>query len=174
MDVFPANDPLNKKVMNKSFEIKYQIYHDLIELGAKERQLLDHACKALEDAYAPYSGFAVAASLLLEDGQILVGTNQENASYGLSLCAEQNVLAMAGSRFKSLAVKMMAVTAHSQGKTIDHPISPCGACRQVISEHEDRHQHAIKIILRGASGPILVFESVKDLLPFSFSGKDLG
>lgn len=159
--------------MDKSLEIKYQIYHDLTDLTHPERQLLDHASIALQDAYAPYSGFSVAASLLLEDGQFLNGTNQENASYGLCLCAEQNVLAMAGTHCKHLAIKMMAITARSKNKTIDYPVTPCGACRQVISEHEDRHQHAIRIILRGVSGPILVFESVKDLLPFSFSGKDL-
>jgi cytidine deaminase len=138
------------------------------------RKLLDHARLDLKNAYAPYSGFTVAAAVLLEDGQFLVGTNQENASYGLCLCAEQNVLAMAGSQFKNLAIEMMVITVQSKGKAIDYPISPCGACRQVISEHEDRHQQAIKIILQGESGPILVFASVKDLLPFSFSGKDLG
>ncbi|MBK8504454.1 MAG: cytidine deaminase [Saprospiraceae bacterium] len=130
--------------MNKSFEIKYKIFHNISEIDPLVRQLLDHARMGLKNAYAPYSGFTVAAALLLADGQFLVGTNQENASYGLCLCAEQNVLAMAGSQYKHLAIEMMAVTAQSKGKTIDYPISPCGACRQVISEHEDRHQQTIK------------------------------
>ena len=171
--MYASNGHMKQYNMDKSFGIKYQIFQNLTELDPVQNLLLDRARTALTDAYAPYSGFSVAASLLLEDGEILVGTNQENASYGLCLCAEQNALAMAGSQFKRLAIKMMAITVQSKGKEIDYPISPCGACRQVISEHEDRHQHAIKIILQGESGPILVFESVKDLLPFSFSGRDL-
>ena len=159
--------------MQKTKEIHYEKFNDLTDLPEDEQQLIVQARNALESAYAPYSGFEVAAAIYLENGEILVGTNQENASYGLCLCAEQNVLATAGSQFGSVTIKKMAITARAAAKDINYPISPCGACRQVISEHEDRHQHPIKIILQGASGDILTFQSIKELLPFSFSAKDL-
>ncbi|MCB0686869.1 MAG: cytidine deaminase [Saprospiraceae bacterium] len=160
--------------MQHSLEIKYQIISHLKDLEEGEQSLMLKAREALDNAYAPYSGFAVAAALELTDGTVLIGTNQENASYGLCLCAEQNVLAHAGANFHDTPIRKMAITARSSLRIIDHPISPCGACRQVISEHEDRHAYPIKILLQGEKGDILIFDSIKDLLPFSFSGNDLG
>lgn len=160
--------------MNKSISIHYQIFNESSQLDEAARNVLNIARNALINAYAPYSGFKVAAAILLDNGKILVGTNQENASYGLCICAEQNVLSHAGSQYHDTSIRLMAVTAMAPGRSIEHPISPCGACRQVISEHEDRHHQPIRIILQGETGSILSFDSVKDLLPFSFSGKDLG
>ncbi len=160
--------------MNKTIELKYQQFEQASDLDPDEQTLLAVAKNTLGDAYAPYSGFQVAASILLENGKILVGTNQENASYGLCLCAEQNVLAVAGSQYKDLFIRKIAITARSRGKIINYPVTPCGACRQVISEYEDRHRHPIRIIMQGESGQVLAFDTVKDLLPFSFSGSDLG
>lgn len=159
--------------MQKSLNINYRLLKSIDELENIDQTLLLKAKGILDQAYAPYSGFQVGAAILLENGDILVGTNQENASYGLCLCAEQNVLAQAGSGYFDQAILRMAISAKSAGRRIDYPISPCGACRQVISEHEDRHSHPIKIILQGENGDILIFNSIKDLLPFSFSGKDL-
>ncbi|MCB0666451.1 MAG: cytidine deaminase [Saprospiraceae bacterium] len=159
--------------MKKSLNIDYQIFSDISQLDETDRRLLEMARSALDKAYAPYSGFQVAAALMLDNGIQIVGTNQENASYGLCLCAEQNILATAGSEHFHSAVKVMAITARSLNKPVDHPISPCGACRQVLSEHEDRHQQPIRLLLQGETGEILCFASAKDLLPFSFSAKDL-
>jgi cytidine deaminase len=159
--------------MDKSIEIKYQVFDHVSELEPEDRALLEIAHNSLDQAYAPYSGFEVSACVKLHNGEILAGTNQENASYGLCICAEQNVLSTAGSQYKDEPVLTMAITARSGGETIDHPVSPCGACRQVISEFEDRQSQPIRILLQGEEGPILVFRSVKELLPFSFSGKDL-
>ena len=157
----------------KALTIKYQICSEFSGLPTADRVLLEHARSALKSAYAPYSKFYVAAAIQLKSGEILAATNQENASYGLSLCAEQNVLAYAGSKYQNSAIEALAVTVRHEQREIDYPISPCGACRQVICEHEARHQHSIRIILQGNSGNILIFNTIEDLLPFAFSPKDL-
>jgi len=153
--------------------IKYQSYLHVLDLPQDDQILLQRAREALPSAYAPYSKFQVASAIRLADNQILVGTNQENASYGLCLCAEQNVLATAGSNYHEMAITSLAVTVHHVEKEIDYPISPCGACRQVIREHEARHDQSIRIILQGNGGDILVFNTIEDLLPFAFSPQDL-
>ena len=153
--------------------INFQSCQDETQLSEKDSELLAAAKSTLNQAYAPYSHFHVAAAVRLGDGLILSATNQENASYGLSLCAEQNILSQVGSQFHHTPVEAMAITAKHLDHQIDYPISPCGACRQVIREHEARHQHDIRIILQGTSGQIVVFQSVKDLLPMAFSPKDL-
>ncbi|NND31986.1 MAG: cytidine deaminase [Saprospiraceae bacterium] len=164
---------MNAKKRKERFETTYEVLTDIDQLLPEDRELLQRAGNALGLAYAPYSGFSVSAAIRLADGQILTGTNQENAAYGLCICAEQNVLSTAGSSHKDHSVVAMAITARSSVKKIDHPISPCGACRQSISEHEDRHDRPIRLILRGEEGEIYLFQSIKDLLPLSFSGKDL-
>ena len=157
----------------EQLSIKYLSFAQRDELSSTDKELLDRASEVIGKAYAPYSHFMVASALRLANGTVLTGTNQENASYGLSLCAEQNVLAQAGSGHGHLAIESMAITVGYEEREIDYPISPCGACRQVIREHEVRHNRPIRIILQGASGDILIFNSVTDLLPFSFTKRDL-
>ena len=154
-------------------ETTYEVCDSVSQLLVEDRELLQHAGEMLDQAYAPYSGFAVSAAVRLADGQIVCGTNQENAAYGLTICAEQNVLSTVGSSHKDQPILALAITARSNFKILTQPVSPCGACRQSISEHEDRHDHPIKIVLRGQKGDIYVFNSIKDLLPLSFSRKDL-
>jgi len=153
--------------------IDYQRFGSEHDLPSEDRLLLQSAKAHVGNAYAPYSGFEVAAAVQLANNQIVLGSNQENASYGLCICAEQNALSTAGSIHGLTPIRAIAITARAKAKPIVHPISPCGACRQVISEHEDRHSQPIRVILQGESGDILVFQSVKDLLPFSFSGSEL-
>jgi cytidine deaminase len=157
----------------EEFVIRYLSFSQRSNLSAVDHELLEMAQSAVDNAYAPYSHFSVGSAVQLTNGEILCAANQENASYGLSLCAEQNVLGTAGSSFPNQAVAAIAVTVKHTTKEIDYPISPCGACRQVIREHEVRHNHPIRIILQGYSGPIIIFETVQHLLPISFSQIDL-
>ncbi len=157
----------------RSIQASYRVYDSISDMSAEDQELLTLARDSLSRSYAPYSNFQVAAAARMQGGEILVGTNQENAAYGQCLCAEQNVLANAGSNLFGEPVTALAVTARHSERKMDYPVTPCGACRQVIREHEDRNKHHIRVILQGESGEIFVFETVKDLLPLSFSGKDI-
>ena len=142
------------------------IYPDKSVLPAADLQLLEQAIEASQKAYAPYSEFYVGAALLLSNGTIILGSNQENASYPLCLCAERVAIAAASNY--QLPVQAIAVMARNPRSPLTQPISPCGACRQVILETELRFQHCIRIILYGEMGEVFVVESAKDLLPLGF------
>ncbi|MEL7163643.1 MAG: cytidine deaminase, partial [Bacteroidota bacterium] len=116
------------------------------------------------------SNFRVAAAARLQDGTIVTGWNTENAAYPMCLCAEPATLAAAASTRPGMPVVAMAITVRSAGKTISEPASPCGSCRQQLHEHETRFGQPMKLILRGETGPVLVFDSAGHLLPFGFSG----
>ena len=156
--------------------INLHIQYQEVQAGAldhTDRQLLIEARNAVHDAYAPYSKFSVGAAVLLDNAAIILGTNQENASYSLCLCAERSALANAAAQFPYVPIKAIAVTAYSSVSLIDHPITPCGACRQVLREYEQRHHQPIRILLQGDTGPVLIFRDAESLLPLSFTGKDL-
>lgn len=150
-----------------------KVYETAEEMTAINQELLQRAHKATEDAYAPYSNFKVGSAILLENGEILSGSNQENASYPLCLCAERTALSAAASLFPKVAIKSIAVTAKSPTKTITEPISPCGACRQVICEVEQKFGANISVILQGETGLIYELETGKDLMPMSFDAEYL-
>lgn len=154
----------------KLLSIPLEIYEHENELSASDQQLLAKASEQVAHAYAPYSHFKVGAALLLANGEIITGNNVENAAYPMCLCAEQTAMGAAASRYPDVPVVALAVTVHNESKLIDTPAGPCGACRQIISEAEDRHQQKVSIIMRGESGPIYKLQSAKDLLPISFSG----
>lgn len=149
---------------------RIEIYQQESELAENDRELLQKATEQLAHAYAPYSGFQVGAALRLADGQIITGSNLENAAYPMCLCAEQTAMGAAASRFPNVPVVSLAVTVRNRQIVVDQPAGPCGACRQIISEAEDRHGQHISIIMRGAVGPIFKVQSAKELLPISFSG----
>lgn len=157
-------------MQQKLLSIPLEIYQDETELSETDRLLLAHATKQVALAYAPYSHFKVGAAFLLANGEIITGNNVENAAYPMCLCAEQTAIGAAASRFPDTPILGLAVTVHNESKLIDTPAGPCGACRQIISEAEDRHGQPISIIMRGESGPIYKVASAKDLLPVSFSG----
>lgn len=148
-------------------------YDSESDLTPSDRQLLKEARLSAVQAYAPYSRFQVGAAVLLENGILVKGNNQENASYPLGLCAERVALFAAGSNYPEAKIKAIAITAQSSQFSILQPITPCGACRQAISEYEHRYQHPIRIIMAGESGKILVTDSVSNLLPYQFTGDDL-
>jgi cytidine deaminase len=153
--------------------IHFSEYQDRSELTEEDRDLLEKAMLASANAYAPYSGFHVGSAVKLENGVIVTGNNQENAAYPSGLCAERVALFTASSQYPGIPVKSVAITAQSAEFIIDYPIPPCGACRQVIAEYETHHHHAIRLILAGENGQILVFDSIDALLPFGFNSSQL-
>lgn len=150
-----------------SFTTSYEV-HNKESLSKSDSRLLELAFEALDDSYSPYSNFKVGASLLLDNGEMIKGANQENASYPLCLCAERVALAAASAVHPGCKVMTLAVTAKSSKMAMTSPVSPCGACRQVIREVEIMHDQDIRIILSGESGDIYIFENAKELLPLSF------
>ncbi|HLG36220.1 MAG TPA: cytidine deaminase [Bacteroidia bacterium] len=156
--------------MNKK-EIKSEFveYDSVTELGSAEQNLILEAERAAKNAYAPYSEFKVGAAVLFEDGKIICGSNQENASYSSGLCAERVALFAASAQNPSVKITHIAVTSSSQ-----NPAAPCGACRQVISEYEMLHNHPVSILLKSSSsGKIISARGIKNFLPLMFTRKDL-
>ena len=137
------------------------------ELLSEEKFIVDKAKEATFRAYAPYSKFKVGAAALLANGEIITGNNQENVAFPSGLCAERTTLFYAQSQYPDDAVKALAIAAYTEGDFLDRPISPCGACRQVMLETEMRFKQPIEIILYGKK-EILIVDSIKDLLPLAF------
>lgn len=154
-------------------EIMYRVYDSYTELTNDDRLLLERADEAAASAYAPYSNFKVGAAVLLNNGIIVTGSNQENAAYPSGLCAERVALFAAGASFPASFVSTIAVSALHDSSEMPHPVSPCGACRQVMAECENRYQKNIRLIMIGASEKIIVIDSVKILLPFIFNSASL-
>jgi cytidine deaminase len=138
------------------------------ELSEQDRQLIESAKQATQQSYAPYSQFHVGAAVLLEDGTTITGTNQENAAYPSGLCAERTALFYASSTHPDKAVVALAIAAHTKGEFTNNPISPCGACRQVMLEIEQRHARPIRILLYGTEGVYVIEGGVRELLPLTF------
>ena len=157
----------------KNLTITYDEYGNADELSTDESSLLKEAGAALKNAYAPYSDFHVGAALADEDGNIFIGCNMENASYPLCICAEGAMLTAYNTSGSASPIVQVAVTARSANHELNHPVAPCGACRQMLSEFEIRQGKNIRLILQGSSGPVFVLNSIKDILPLGFSGSDL-
>ena len=137
------------------------------ELPPAEQALVQKAIDATNNSYARYSNFHVGAACLLENGNIVIGANQENAAFPSGLCAERTAIFAAQANHPDQPITTLAIAARHVNGLLKSPISPCGACRQVVLEIEDRYQRPVRILLYGTEG-IYVFESIKDLLPFSF------
>lgn len=151
----------------------FDVYRNEQDLPNEDRLLLMHARRALESAYAPYSHFNVGAAVLLENGEIVTGNNQENAAYPSGLCAERVAIFYAGGKYPDVKIKAIAVTCKAENQLITDPVSPCGACRQSIAEYETRYSQKIKMIMAGESGRVFVAESIDSLLPLMFNRKYL-
>jgi cytidine deaminase len=158
----------------KKFEFLFEVYDSIDELSAGDQQLLGHARDITGQAYAPYSKFHVGAAARLENGKIVTGTNQENASYPVSICAERVLLSTVSSLYPDVPVETMAVSYQSNKTKSDHPISPCGMCRQALLEFEGRTGKLIRLILAGMKGKIYVIRSASQLLPLAFRSEELG
>lgn len=155
------------------FEFGYEVYDDLSQLAEKDAWLLNEARTVTAQAYAPYSGFHVGAVAILENGEVVAGTNQENASYPVGICAERVLLGSVGTLYPNIPVATMAISYKSADVKSDHPISPCGMCRQALLEYETRTKKPIRLILSGQEGQIYVISSSRFLLPFAFTSNEL-
>jgi cytidine deaminase len=147
----------------------YLVYESIHSMDETCQMLMKKAVEASKSAYAPYSNFYVGAALLLENGDVLTGNNQENIAYPSGLCAERVALFNAGAHFPKIAIKTIAITAMSTKFLVNHPVAPCGACRQVMSEYENKQGKKIKVLMMGEKGEVNVIESVNDLLPLMFN-----
>ena len=144
------------------------------ELPSKEQELLDRALAACELAHAPYSDFRVGVALLLDNGQIVAGANQENAAYPMCICAEPVALSNAKINHPGAVIQLMAIRVRNGKQKISTPAAPCGSCRQMISEYEHRQNAPIAILLQGESGEIFKVDGIQQLLPLSFDNSFLG
>ena len=141
--------------------------YQMDELDETEQMLVKKAMEATDNSYAKYSNFHVGAALILNNGKVVIGANQENAAYPVTLCAERTAIFAAQANYPDQPVKALAIAARNANGFLEDPISPCGSCRQVILEVEERYRQPIKILLYGTKG-IFVVDSIKDLLPLSF------
>lgn len=155
--------------MEKNLTILYKEFDNWKELSADDIELVEKAFDVSKDAYAPYSKFYVGASLRMEDKSIILGSNQENIAYPSGLCAERVALFYAGAIYPNLKVKKICVVAKGDLIPKENWVSPCGSCRQVMAESQNRQKEPIEIILVSQNNRVLVFHSVTDLLPFVFN-----
>lgn len=153
--------------MECNINIKYEEYDSPQRLTLSERRLLERAVEAVAGSYAPYSRFNVGAAVEMENGEIISSANQENAAYPSGICAERSALFYAHSKFPDSAIVAIAVVAAVDGKLTESPTYPCGACRQVMYESQQRGGKKIKVII-GSATRIQVIDSVNGLLPFAF------
>lgn len=151
----------------------YEVYDSENELTQEDAALLDAARKITADAYAPYSNFRVGAAARLSNGEIIRGTNQENASYPVGTCAERVLLGTAAVLHPNMPIESLAISYDNLNGESIKPASPCGMCRQALKEFEDRTKAPVRLLLSGQSGKVYVIESASQLLPFSFGGADL-
>jgi len=159
------------KIRNINIQIEEYDHAELLK--QPEAHLLGQAQEAIEGSYAPYSEFRVGAAVLLENGEIIKGSNQENAAYPSGLCAERVAIFHAKSKYPGLKVKSIAITASSDNFITKSPITPCGACRQVIAETESRQNEKIRIIMKGQEGIVQAVNGIENLLPFMFKEEQL-
>lgn len=150
----------------------YLEYHPLESLDAAYQRLAKAAMEATRLAYAPYSNFRVGAAVLLENGEIVLGSNKENASFPAGICAERSALSQSSDRYPGVAIEVMAITARSEEFNLEQPPAPCGICRQVMCEYEKIQSLPIKLILLTQDRAYL-FNSVSALLPLHFYLSDL-
>ncbi|CAL2060743.1 cytidine deaminase [Tenacibaculum sp. 190524A05c] len=155
------------------FSLKAKMFDSVSELSQDEQNLMDKAIEARNNAYAPYSKFQVGASILLNNGVIVTGNNQENAAYPSGMCAERVAIWSAGAQYPNMVVKKIAITAASSEIEVKNPVGPCGACRQALYEYEFNQKEPIEIIFMGETGKIIKVTSLASLLPFSFDSSYL-
>lgn len=152
----------------RAYTVRLYEYDQLEELSEEQVLLVNTAIKAARDAYAPYSEYHVGAALRLANGELVIGSNQENAAYPSGLCAERVAIFYAGARHPDVPVRSIAIAAIREGIIQEEPVAPCGACRQVLYEKECQGGESMELILYG-SKKIQVISRVTDLLPLPFT-----
>jgi cytidine deaminase len=160
--------------MNKvTITTDFDVFETIQELPTDIQNLMHEAVAIRKTAYAPYSNFKVGAAILLNNGEIILGSNQENAAYPSGLCAERVAVFYAGAKYPEAKILKMAISAASDNTTTSAPIPPCGACRQSIAEYEIKQNTPIEIYFMGEIGSIYKSDSLKNLLPLLFDKKFL-
>lgn len=157
-----------------TFQFTYEVYDSSAELNSKDQLLLEQARETTQTAYAPYSNFHVGAVARLVNGQMVRGSNQENASFPVGICAERVLLSAISSLYPGEPVETIAISYNHIDNTSDHPISPCGVCRQSLNEYQVRSNHPIRLVLAGLEGKVYVISNANMLLPLAFSNEELG
>ncbi len=160
---------MNRETISFAFEV----YDSVEELSVEDAWLLQEARKVTSQAYAPYSQFKVGAIARLTNGESVTGTNQENASYPVGLCAERVLLSAASSIYPNVPIETMAISYHNTQGESNRPVTPCGICRQTLAEYQLRLNHPIRLILSGLEGKIYIIPQSNMLLPLSFNSSDL-
>ena len=161
-------------IMKKeAYNFEFEVYESIEGLPEKDAWLLGEAREVTQHAYAPYSHFQVGAVARLDNGEIVAGSNQENASFPIGLCAERVLLASSASLFPNVPIETIAVSYYNENGQSNHPISPCGICRQSLLEYELKFKQPIRIILGGLEGKVYIIERAGMLLPLSFTADEL-
>lgn len=156
-----------------SITTQFKIFDSTQDLPNDIQDLMTQAVEVRKNAYAPYSKFKVGVAIILDNGKVVLGSNQENAAYPSGLCAERVAIFYAGSMYPDAKVLKMVITAASDTNQTIAPIPPCGSCRQSIAEYETKQETPIEIYFMGEIGSIYKSESLKNLLPFMFDKKFL-
>jgi cytidine deaminase len=157
----------------EKYNFSFEVYPSIETLAKEDAVLVNEARKVTAGAYAPYSNFNVGAVAVLANGKTVTGTNQENAAYPVGICAERVLLSVAASLYPNIAIHTLAISYNNKNGKSNHPISPCGICRQSLLEYEERVQQPIRLILSGLEGKIYIIKKASLLLPLSFGGDDL-
>ncbi len=152
---------------------RLEVYESIDETTEDVQELMQKAVEVRDTAYAPYSKFKVGAAIHLENDEIVVGSNQENASYPSGLCAERTAVYYAGAKFPETRIIKIAISAKSMRHQVVSPVPPCGACRQALVEYEVKQEEAIELYFMGETGKVVKADSVKELLPLSFDSSCL-
>ena len=162
-------------MMNKeTYQFTYEVFASVDDLSEEDAWLLKEAREVTQHAYAPYSHFLVGAVAKMANGEIVAGSNQENASFPVGLCAERVLLASVSSLYPKVPISVIAISYNSEQVKSDHPVAPCGICRQSLQEFETRLKHPIRLILGGMEGKVFVIPKASSLLPLAFTGGELG
>ncbi len=161
--------------MTQQYNFDFEEYEDISKLNEEDAALLLEARKITQKAYAPYSNFLVGAAAIFANGEKVFGTNQENASYPVGICAERVLLASASMIQTDEPILTMAISYNNLSRNggSDRPISPCGMCRQSLAEYELRTNHPMRLVMSGMEGKVIVVQSASQLLPFSFSSDSM-
>ena len=157
----------------KKISITYEEFPKGAGLEQQDSELLKKAADAAKSAYAPYSNFNVGAAVRLSNGEVIAASNQENAAYPSGLCAERVALFSAMAQFPDLKITQLAISVKTLNGSVNSPVAPCGACRQVIAEYEHRQNSKIEIIFSSETGKTIVVNGVESLLPFTFNSNYL-
>jgi len=158
---------------HQQYQFEFEVYDSADQLNEQDAALLRQAKDVTAKAYAPYSHFKVGAVARLSNGEIIAGTNQENASFPVGICAERVLLSNAAMLYPQVPIESLAISYDNTKGSSNHPISPCGICRQSLLEYEIRVQKPVRLILGGLSGKVYIVPKASSLLPLSFTSADM-